>query len=494
MGTPVPGNAVEFGPTTAVFNLQAPLADQDLIAHRQRLQRQVLPGLYQPDETLELALTQMAAAVTQNTNESRIAREEKAARATDPKLPSDKFTITLNILLEYLGIADENNLPPLWHRWANDTKKQEFAILSDQLYAYARGPDAFIPSTPVVLVRLVQDLLSFTFVGDTLDDIKMGLQPFIIADGSVEHRQANLEVSRLYGLLNSGEQSLMLSNLEALKAKEIQSIPLSYFELEHNLGMFGNLLGTVLGTQHIITTTYRTFWALLSQGYHLELQTIIDHKGFIKPAHIPCSIQLICFNWFSQKWACLTPPQPDFALLLHNITLHTYILPNIPPALYRLAYSRLQSLVTPPDLISLSDASETSATRGSSSSGASTVSGITTPTAITGEGDESKNNKKGSFYANLTPDPALVQLVPSDLKIRDLIGTVPPPQLDNSAQVCLSYLVRQGCWSTCQRAHTHGKTLNAAEKSRVINYLHTQVQRVRQLATATGSGAPGSSS
>jgi hypothetical protein len=131
--------------------------------------------------------------------------------------------------------------------------------------------------------------------------------------------------------------------------------------------------------------------------------------------------------------------------------------------------------------------------RGSSSSGASTVSGITTPTAITGEGDESKNNKRGSFYAYLTPDPALVQLVASDLKIQDLIGTVPPPQLDGP-QVCLSYLVRQGCWSMCGRAHTHGKTLNAAERARVINYLRTQVQRVRPSAAATGSGTPGSSS
>jgi hypothetical protein len=96
-------------------------------------------------------------------------------------------------------------------------------------------------------VRLVQDLLSFTFVGDTLDDIKTGIQPFVIADILAEHCQANLEVSRLYGLLNSGDQALMLPDLESLKAKEVGSIPLTYFELEHNLGMFGNLLGIALG-------------------------------------------------------------------------------------------------------------------------------------------------------------------------------------------------------------------------------------------------------
>lgn len=49
-------------------------------------------------------------------------------------------------------------------------------------------------------------------------------------------------------------------------AKEVQSIPLSYCELERNLGMFGNLLGTVLGQQHTRTTAYQAFWNLLTQS------------------------------------------------------------------------------------------------------------------------------------------------------------------------------------------------------------------------------------
>jgi hypothetical protein len=51
-----------------------------------------------------------------------------------------------------------------------------------------------------------------------MDDLKSGLQLFIIAEGSAEYRQANLEVSRLYGLLNSGEHSVMLADLDALQS------------------------------------------------------------------------------------------------------------------------------------------------------------------------------------------------------------------------------------------------------------------------------------
>jgi hypothetical protein len=305
MGVELPN--LEQGSTPAVTALQVPLADGDLIHHRTRLLQQVLPGLYQPADTLERAITQIAVAVAQNTNDNRQACAEKVARSASPKLPSEKFTATIGILQDFLLTPNEADLPALWHHWANCTKRQEFNVLSEQLHAYTRSQDAFGSCAPIASVKLVQDLLSFTFIGESSDDIKTGLQPFVIADGSSEHCQANLDLAPTYGLLNAGEQSLMLVDLEALKAKEVQAIPLTYFEFERNLSMFGNLLRTVLRTRHVLTKKYREFWVLLSQGYRLELQHIIDNKHYIKPAHILRSLQLICFNWFFHLM-CKTNP------------------------------------------------------------------------------------------------------------------------------------------------------------------------------------------
>jgi hypothetical protein len=94
---PLPGNGQNTGPSSLVMELTSPVADAKLMQHRIQLLKQTLPALFQPNETLEHAITQMAVAVTQQTNDSRLAREHKAAEADTPKLPSEKFTITLPI-------------------------------------------------------------------------------------------------------------------------------------------------------------------------------------------------------------------------------------------------------------------------------------------------------------------------------------------------------------------------------------------------------------
>jgi hypothetical protein len=251
--------------------------------------------------------------------------------------------------------------------------------------------------------------------------------------------------------------------------------------------MFGNLLGTVLGSQHHLTTAYRAFWTLLSQGFRLELQTIIDTKGFVKPAHVLRSIQLVCYNWFSHRRARLPPPNADFVSIIQNITLHTYVLPNLPPTLYKLAYPRptptQDSYLLPPALVSLS------ASSASSASGSSTLSGLTTPSTLPTAG---AGKTRGTYVANLTQDAALTQLVDPGIKLKDLIGSDPPPTLDNGTPVCLSFLVHQGCWSSCKRASSHSKQLTASERNRIATYLTTQTQKLRhQGAAVTGVTPPG---
>jgi hypothetical protein len=206
---------------------------------------------------------QMATALIAQTNDTRQAREQKSAEDQEPKLPSARFTVTLPVLMEYLQLEDERNLPDIWHRLSNCTKRQEIQVLRDSLDAFTRYPNAYLSTVPIVTVCLTQDLLAFNFVGQSIDDLKGGLHPFIITDGNTEHRSNNLEVACLYGLLTAGDATCSLADLEALSYKEVRTIPLTYWELESSFGMFGNLIAVMLGTGHPLTAAFHKMWLLM---------------------------------------------------------------------------------------------------------------------------------------------------------------------------------------------------------------------------------------
>jgi hypothetical protein len=215
---------------------------------------------------------------------------------------------------------------------------------------------------------------------------------------------------------------------------------------------------------HILSTSYRLFWDLLTRGLRNDLQSMIYTSGWIKLAHILRSIQLVCYSWFNHRRARLQPPNPEFADILHRITLQSYVLPHLPPALFRLAYpastfkisGNTSTVLSLTNTYHLSTPSDTS----------TIVSTLTTPTINTPK----PSAVRGSFQANLMLDSTLQSLVPANIKLKDLISQDAPPLGDNNAPLCLSYHMHQGCWSTCKLVANHNKTLLNEEKQWLANF------------------------
>lgn len=208
---------------------------------------------------------------------------------------------------------------------------------------------------------------------------------------------------------------------------------------------------------------------------------MIDTTGKIKPAHILRSLQLVCHRWFAHKRARLQPKDPDFADILDRIALQAYVLPHLPTALFRLAYPMPTTTRS-----ALPGASLSVITPSISSGEQSVVSALTQATRQTTGSARSGVGGRGSFQANLTPAATLLQLVPGNVRLRDLMTNATAPTMEDDTPICLSYHLRSGCWSNCARLASH-KVLSAAEKQRLANFALAQVPKVQ---VASGASHP----
>jgi hypothetical protein len=257
----------------------------------------------------------------------------------------------------------------------------------------------------------------------------------------------------------------------------MQSYPVTYFDLEQNLGLFGNLVGAILGNQHLITRNYRLFWNALTKQYRLRLrQQLEGPRSTVKPVHILRSVQLVCYDYFDAKHSQIpTPAPPDFVAILRNLNLGHYIAPLLPLPLYQLVTSR-----TPPALLtptpSIPGSIPTSTSSSSQLSDASSV-GLSTMTGATGLTGDSRKN---TLIVNEHPDSHLLTLIPFNKKNRDIMGNTPPPTADDGQPICLAFHTKGGCYSNFRHRANHSHTLTHAEKERLENYIVDRLEKLNK--------------
>ena len=85
-----------------------------------------------------------------------------------------------------------------------------------------------------------------------------------------------MEVAHDYGFLMEGTVGISYESLATFLAKETQSLPMTFFELDKCLGMFGNLLAVVLGDLHALMQLYHTFWTMFNNSMQEKTYDLID--------------------------------------------------------------------------------------------------------------------------------------------------------------------------------------------------------------------------
>ncbi len=172
----------------------------------------------------------------------------------------------MDSLQSYLNAIEDDQLPEFWFQLAAASKKQEFSIIREFFDAHARGPSAFILIAPIPTPKLLMDLTGIMFLADHPDYLKTGIQPFAVLDGSEECWAASLEIARSFNLLYEWDFSVAFADLERfMLPKDLRSYPITFFDLECNLGIFDYFLSVILGDLHPLTLHYRQFWEVFSK-------------------------------------------------------------------------------------------------------------------------------------------------------------------------------------------------------------------------------------
>jgi hypothetical protein len=183
------------------------------------------------------------------------------------------------------------------------------------------------------------------------------------------------------------------------------------------------------------------------------------------------NVQLICYHWFQAKRSQVLPAEPQFLDILTCVSLSVYINPNLPSALYHLITRKPTPKLPTLDPTKLKDDDTASTATG--------LSTLTPGSGVASGGGTALSGRSGTFVLNTTVDPSLQGLLPAGVKIDDLVGSDPVPSGDDGTPIRLSYHIRGGCFSNFGQKDDHAKTLSAAEKQKLSNWMVDQTAKLR---------------
>ena len=367
------------------------------------------------------------------------------------KLPSAYFKGTINLLLRLTSCQSEAELPEIYHRWANATKREVRPILQevfDDVAANLSLPE------PVATADLALAISTLRFASADEDDLEQGLQPFTVAYHSQKTLAAQAALNGIHDMLHMGNATPQLADLWAMKTANKLWIPTKMTQLVRTLKTYAVVLATVVGTHHPLYRSYRTQVVDCFDEVSPMLELLAEQSPR-KPvyAQVLRWIQLRVNEYWRQ--AQRTPlglaAVPRFAELYDAIKFKSWHAPEI-PALYLRGSE--PALDVPTNIVASSD-------------------GLTVGRVVATEEPKKvapKYIKNPEMSETLRGLGAKVKKIQTFLEVMG-DGKIPQiPKNNKGHEMCLAWYLKDGCYSTCQRKESHTK-LAPSEEKRLVEFI-----------------------
>jgi hypothetical protein len=287
--------------------LLAPVVDASLLEHQHRYLSRLLPTITNPEGQvfLQQQLAQTHYAIQTNLQAQTIAHQVTAAAsqaATAPKTFSSIYPANAQSLRKLCDAGDDDeNLPEFWKLFAaaNGKKQQCFPALEALLTTRANDPTS-ARVQPILPAKLYDSLAHFKLGNPNIDDINLGLSPFMMCPSGYFKADSQLRTNALYTSLHPDGGTASLADLQTLLVSSF-NLPSDLLQLIEFVGSYSVMVDVLLGTGSPLAIAVHAHYDFLFLNMNAVRSLVPEADLIMFMMRILRFIQIISINYINAK-------------------------------------------------------------------------------------------------------------------------------------------------------------------------------------------------
>ena len=440
------GTGSEYGYVLRARQLASPVGDRAFMNWLQTKLVERIPGVHNASVAGGSTSAQVVTLMNDLIRVQQDMRNDAAtarADASRPKSVGDYFGATNTArLMNICNVGSETNLPEFWRDLAAANGKRDRVLLAQavqQTAALLHQEDL----VPVITSDLAKKLSTLQFVGNNINDLADGVNPFLMvvqdytSPSSEKAYFEALQSANDYDMITSGSSSADLAEIKALRKTTTVQVPTNYMTARLMLQGFMLFLATFLGPNHPLARSLARFVVDFQAKEPFYINQMQLHDSAYGPGRLMRYVQLHTRYYLDSVWKASSPA--------HGVVAH-----NFCDALIKMVTGDMSWLPALPTQY--------------------TTSPKTPKGRVKQDEDEDKEAKKKATQVRngkMNPKFEDFRTNINASKFNDVIKKVgaPPSVERNGKQVpmCASYHLRGTCFNNCGRKEDHGEHTTAED-------------------------------
>ena len=319
--------------------LVAPIVDAGYLEHQHRYMTRLFPALTPPDGQVFL---QQQLAQTHFAIQANLQAQTTAQQAAAELAAAGPATKTFTVAYPAIGLSlrklcdageDDDALPEFWKIFAAAQGKKQQCFPALEALLVARANDETSPSVlPILVAKMYDNLAHFKIGNHNVDEIPLGLSPFMICPIGYSKADNQVQLNALYLSIHEEGGSASLDELKKLLPSTF-NLPADLSQLTEFIGCYSITVDVILGEFSPLAVALRDHYKFIVNNLHVIRSSVKGSDHLMLMFRILRHIQIISLSYINLKLNLKVPyvPDPSFAPIESNITMRMFnIFPVIP--------------------------------------------------------------------------------------------------------------------------------------------------------------------